>query len=153
MRLYLVQHGEAIGKDLDPDRPLSKNGRADVEGLATWLTEQGVAVARIVHSGKARARQTAELLGGLLTPGGEIHQQDGLVPNDSPAAFLDAMCDGDDDVLVASHMPFVARVLALAIAKDPEQQLADFQPGTVAGIQRDSEGNWRLFMFVRPQLA
>lgn len=152
MRLYLVQHGEAVAKDIDPGRPLSVQGRADIERLAAWLREQGVEVALILHSGKIRARQTAELLQGLLKSGGHIRQQDGLAPNDSPANFLDAIQESDDDVLVASHMPFVVRLLALAIAKDPEQQLADFQPGTVACIQRDDAGDWQLIMFARPML-
>ena len=153
MRLYLVQHGEAVTKAVDPERPLSEQGRADVERLASWMGEQGVEVDQILHSGKTRARQTAELLEGLLKSGGEILQQDGLAPNDSPAAILDTLYNQGEDVLVASHLPLVDRVLGLAIAKDSDQHLADFQPGTVAGIQRDSEGSWRLFMFARPRLA
>ena len=30
MKLYLVQHGDALTKESDPDRPLSDRGRADV---------------------------------------------------------------------------------------------------------------------------
>ncbi len=44
MRLYLVQHGEAVTKAVDPDRPLSEQGRADVERLAIWMGAQGVEV-------------------------------------------------------------------------------------------------------------
>jgi phosphohistidine phosphatase len=153
MRLYLVQHGEAVAKAVDPERPLSEQGRADVGRLASWMGEQGVEVDRILHSGKTRARQTAELLEGLLKSGGEILQQDGLAPNDPPAAILDTLYNQGEDVLVASHLPLVDRVLGLAIAKDSDQHLADFQPGTVAGIQHNSEGSWRLFMFARPRLA
>ncbi len=153
MRLYLVQHGEAVTKDVNPDRPLSEQGRVDVQRLASWLGEQEAEVALILHSGKTRARQTAELLQGLLKSGGKIRQQDGLAPNDPPAIFLDSMQNRDEDVLAASHMPFVARVLALAIAKDPDLQLADFRPGTVAGIECDNEGHWRLVLFDRPRPA
>lgn len=30
MRIYLVQHGLAIPKEVDPERPLSEQGREDV---------------------------------------------------------------------------------------------------------------------------
>ncbi len=35
MRLYLVQHGEALSKDVDPERALSDVGRADAEHLVS----------------------------------------------------------------------------------------------------------------------
>ena len=35
MRLYLVQHGDAIPERVDPERPLSAEGRRNVE--AVWL--------------------------------------------------------------------------------------------------------------------
>jgi phosphohistidine phosphatase len=55
MRLYLVQHGEAVSKDIDPDRPLTAAGRQDIELLASFLWRHRVSVSRIIHSGKARA--------------------------------------------------------------------------------------------------
>ena len=152
MRLYLVQHGEAVEKDVDPDRPLSDQGREDIVRLARWLSDRGIEVALVLHSGKTRARQTAELLGGLLKDNGEIRQQDGLAPNDSPETFLDAMRKCDDDVLVASHLPFVGRVLALAICGDSEHSVAEYQPGTVACIEHDSKGNWSICLFMRPRI-
>jgi phosphohistidine phosphatase SixA len=37
MRLYLVQHGDALTKDVDPERQLSSQGRADITRLLEWL--------------------------------------------------------------------------------------------------------------------
>ena len=60
MKLYLVQHGEACAEDVDPERPLTAQGRADVERLAAFLQQAGIQVGRVIHSGKLRAEQTAE---------------------------------------------------------------------------------------------
>ena len=60
--LYLVQHGEAVPDDVDPARPLSQAGKKDVERLAEFLARRKLAVSRILHSGKLRAQQTAELI-------------------------------------------------------------------------------------------
>ena len=49
MRLYIVQHGDAVAKDVEPERPLSEKGRADIERLAGFLSGTGVRVGRILE--------------------------------------------------------------------------------------------------------
>ena len=68
MRLYLVQHGTAVPKDKDPERPLSKDGQTDVSRVASFLGRSGVHVARVLHSGKLRAQETALLLSEVVSP-------------------------------------------------------------------------------------
>ena len=150
MRLYLVQHGDALTKDVDPKRPLSPQGQADIMRLATWLVDDSVVVSRILHSGKMRARQTAELLAPVLKRGSEISPADGLGPNDPPDAFLRRLDPIDEDTLIASHLPFVARVVAQAVTGSPDQSLLEFRPGSLAVIERDSDGAWHLICFVCP---
>ena len=152
MRLFIVQHGDAVAKDVNPDRPLSDQGRADIERLAELLGKQKVRVARILHSGKTRAKETAELLRPLLERDGEFEEQQGLAPNDSPDAFLrQLMRAAEKDTLIVSHMPFVARIVSQALTGVPDRQLLEFAPGGVAGIERGDSASWRLFMFVRPE--
>ena len=154
MRLYLVQHGDALTKDVDPKRPLSAQGQADIKRLATWLVDDSIVVSRILHSGKLRARQTAELLEPVLERNGEISPADGLGPNDPPEAFLRRLDYVDEDTLIAGHLPFVARVVARVVAQtltgSPDQPLVEFRPGSLAVIERDSSGVWRLICFVCP---
>ena len=59
MRLYIVQHGDSVTKEIDPDRPLSDQGQADIQRLAEWLSSHNVRIAQILHSGKTRAKETA----------------------------------------------------------------------------------------------
>ncbi len=150
MQLYLVQHGEALSKDVDPERPLSDKGRADIERLAEWLGKRGVNVREILHSGKTRARQTAELLERLLESTGRIRQKEGLGPNDSPKVFLDRLHSHPEDILITGHMPFVARVVSVALTGGPYRQVVEFEPGSVAGLEHRDGVTWRLFLFARP---
>ena len=46
MRIYLTQHGLAVPKDVDPDRPLNEQGREDVRRLAELLEPYRKAAAR-----------------------------------------------------------------------------------------------------------
>ncbi len=150
MRLYLVQHGDAVPQDVDPDRPLSDQGRTDIHRLAEWLSSQNVQLLQILHSGKTRARETAEILRPLLKSPSQIDEGQGLAPNDSPEIFLHRLTDSKKDTLVAGHMPFVARAVSQALTGAPDRQLVDFLPGTVAGIERSEGASWHLFMFMRP---
>ena len=118
--------------------------------MGEWLKDHGVSVRTILHSGKTRARETASLLQPVLTAEGDIREEQGLGPKDSPHAFLDKLQHATDDVLVAGHMPFVARVVSVALTGEPDQQLVDFEPGSVAGLDRVDERSWRLFLFARP---
>jgi phosphohistidine phosphatase SixA len=57
--VYLVHHGDAVSAAVDSQRPLSGQGREQVEALAKQAVTQQVRPAVIWHSGKLRARQTA----------------------------------------------------------------------------------------------
>ena len=151
MRLYIVQHGDSLPKDVDPDRPLSDRGRADIQRLTKWLSSHNVQIAQILHSGKTRAKETAEILRPLLTPPSRIYEGQGLAPNDSPEAFLHQLRDPEKDTLVVGHMPFVARTVSQALTGAPDRQLVEFVPGSVVGIERGDGASWRLFMFARPE--
>ena len=77
MKLYLAQHGEACTKDIDPERPLTDQGREDIERLAEFLARAGIEVARVIDSGKLRAAQTADLLAAAVAPLVELTTGDG----------------------------------------------------------------------------
>jgi phosphohistidine phosphatase len=62
MKLYLVQHAEAKTEKEDPLRPLSEKGLKDLEKVSSFLEDRSIKVTRILHSGKQRARETAEKL-------------------------------------------------------------------------------------------
>ena len=60
--LYLVQHGRAVPEHEDEQRPLTDRGADDVSWVAHWAIDRfAVRPHRIVHSGKTRSRQTAEI--------------------------------------------------------------------------------------------
>jgi len=151
MRLYIVQHGDSVAKEIDPNRPLSDRGQADIQRLAEWLLSHNVKIAQILHSGKTRAKETAEILRPLLKSPSQIYEGQGLAPNDSPEAFLHQLRDPKKDTLIAGHMPFVARTISQALTGAPDRQLVEFIPGSVAGIERIDGASWRLFMFARPE--
>jgi phosphohistidine phosphatase len=113
MRLVLVHHADAVGPEVDPQRPLSLRGQIDVGRLAAAAAERGVKPAVIWHSGKLRSRQTAEAFWKACNPFAELKAVRGLQPSDGPRLFRDVLAEEDRDLLAVGHMPSLPRIFAL----------------------------------------
>jgi phosphohistidine phosphatase len=68
MALYLVQHGQCHSKEIDPAKGLTEAGRDTARRIASVAKGYKVPVTCILHSGKKRARQTAEIFAEALAP-------------------------------------------------------------------------------------
>lgn len=151
MRLYLVQHGEACATEQDPERPLTKRGRTEVARLAAFLQRAGIAVERVMHSGKLRAAQTAAILSGQLAPTLPLETAAGLKPNDDPAA-LDWSGLGPQDTLIVGHLPFMARAVAYLVSGEADRILTAYRPGSIVALEAGEAGSWSIGWMLRPEL-
>jgi phosphohistidine phosphatase len=152
MKLYLVQHGESLPKDVDPDRPLSEQGRHDVEKLAAFLAGGKVRVSHLYHSGKTRAQQTAELLSRAVNREGQGECRLGLAPNDPAEPLAAEVAEWSADALIVSHLPFVAKLTSRLVAGREDSNVAVFVPGTALCLERGEDGGWAGSWLVRPEL-
>lgn len=150
MYLYILQHGDAVSKAVDPERPLSAQGKRDIEKIASILRGMQVQPAYIFHSGKLRARQSARIIAATLAPGIEPAQADGLAPNDDPAIIIEHIIRLDGSLLIASHMPFVSRLCSDLLSGGPGCQFASV-PGSLICLEKTTQG-WQLDWMLRPQL-
>lgn len=152
MRLYLVQHGEACSKDVDPERPLTDQGLADVNRLAAFVGLAGICVQRVIHSGKLRAKQTAECLASAIAPSVELITSDDIDPNDAPNAFdMTGECQGQD-TLIVGHLPFMAKLMSHLLVGDENHLITAFQPGSMVCLQSDEHNHWQICWMIRPEL-
>jgi phosphohistidine phosphatase len=109
--VVLVHHGRALGRDVEPTQPLSGPGRAASQRLAVEVAARGVKPDIIWHSGKFRARQTAELFWRVCNPGAAFSVSRGLQPTDPPRVIRDQLEAGDRAILLVGHMPHLAGLL------------------------------------------
>ena len=152
MKLYLVQHGKALAKAEDPERPLSEQGEQDVSNVASQLGDAGVQVARIWHSGKQRAARTAEILARRVLSGRHIEVIRGISPNAPVAEFATDADVWGEDTLVVGHLPFMSRLVSLLTVGDAEHELVQFTPGSVVCLQRQDDHHWVIVWMIRPDL-
>ncbi|MEW8506443.1 MAG: phosphohistidine phosphatase SixA [Candidatus Thiodiazotropha sp.] len=152
MKLYLVQHGEACSKDVDPDRPLTDQGRRDVDRLVAFLGQAGISADRVIHSGKLRALQTAERLSPVIAPGRVPEANGRINPNDDPKAFALFQEERGEVMLVVGHLPFMARLVSHLLIGDEEKPIVSYHPGSIICLEREKDMNWRLNWMIRPEL-
>jgi phosphohistidine phosphatase len=113
LRLYLVHHGDAVGPDMDIRRPLSAGGRSAVDRLAADAAVRGVKPAIVWHSGKLRAKQTAEAFWRACNPFAEFGATRDVQPGDRPEWMRDRLQGEARDVLLAGHFPYLPELLSL----------------------------------------
>ncbi len=152
MRIYLTQHGLAVPKETDPERPLSDQGRRDVQRLSILLKHAGVHIGQILHSGKLRAEQTASEIAGGMGLSATPRPADGLGPNDPVEPIPKLIAGWGGDTLVVGHLPSLARLASLLLTGDPDRPLLALQPGSMACLECDADGLWVLVWMVRPEL-
>jgi len=152
MRLYLVQHGDALAKDADPERGLSTRGREDIGGLAVLLANAGMRVARILHSGKSRARQSAEILAERIGTAGCLETAEGLAPLDASAAWAVRAESAADDLMLVGHQPFMGRLASRLLTGREEPPPVAFVQGAAVCLERSTESGWTLVWMLRPEL-
>jgi phosphohistidine phosphatase len=136
--LFLVHHGDAVGPDVDPQRPLSMRGRQNVERLAADAAARGVKPAVIWHSGKLRAKQTAEAFWRACNPFAEFSATRDLQPDDSPDWIRDRLRGESRDIMIAGHYPHLPALLALLVGGRPGFP----QHGVVALASEDEGATW-----------
>lgn len=154
MTAYLIQHGKSTSKEEDRDRPLTEEGRREVARVAAHLARTGgPPPPRIVHSGKTRARQTAEILGEEAGEETAVEEGEGLAPMDDPGEWARRLRDSGSVALVG-HLPHLARLAGPCLTGDPDAEPVRFRNGGVVALEPDEEGDgWVLAWALVPELV
>jgi phosphohistidine phosphatase len=109
-------------------QPLSPAGRAWCDRLALEAASRGVKPQAVWHSGKLRARQTAEAFWRACNPLADFTAVRGLQPGDPAAWIADRLLAEEKSVMIAGHMPFLPRLLQRLVTGDEAGTIASEFP-------------------------
>ncbi len=152
MALYLVQHGKSLPKEVDPEKGLSDEGIADVERIAKKARTYGIQVSAIRHSGKKRARQTAEYIGRALSVS-EIAQIAGMNPLDD-VTELAATLSPAADLMLVGHLPFMERLVSWLTTGSTAFTVFKFQNGGIVCADRlPDTDRWAVKWALMPNIS
>lgn len=152
MRVYLVQHAEAVPDDLDPEQPLTPAGRETARRVSRWLAATGRArPAEILHSTKARAKQTAEIFArALATP--PLREVSGLGPADDVGPAAEAVKSAPGDLMLVGHLPHLNRLASFLVSGDAAADVVRFRNAGVICLERQGT-QWAILWAVVPELV
>lgn len=142
-----MQHGEAVAASVDAEKTLSPKGLRDTRALAEACARHRIEAVEVIHSGKARARQTAELLAKALNL--PVHAAAGLDPLDPVRPFADG-CGAMRSTIVVGHLPFLERLAALLLAGREDPPVLAFQRGGMACLEHTPHGIWCILWTAYP---
>lgn len=118
-------------------RPLTAAGRAAVERLAAEAAARGVKPAAIWHSGKLRARDTAEIYWRACNPLATISAERGLQPGDPPEWVRDRLLLEESDVMVVGHFPHIGRLWRVLLTGQADGAATEFPQHGYVMVERD----------------
>jgi phosphohistidine phosphatase len=152
MRLYFLRHGKADWPDWngdDDDRPLTKEGKREMERIAEFLAELEIEPAAILSSPLPRASQTAEIAADAL--GMPVQQVDDLGKGFSLSKLRPLLerADGEDLMLVG-HEPDFTTVIGALTGAD-----AKLGKGGIARVdlENSSAVDGKLVWLIPPKIA
>ena len=142
MHLYLVHHGVAVGPEEDARRPLSAVGLASAARVAAKAAALGAKPDVVWHSGKLRAKQTAQEFWRACNALAEFSASRDLQPDDAPQRIRDRLRAETRDIAIAGHFPHLPRLLALLVTGG--EAGVDFPVNGIVALVTDDEGEtWR----------
>ena len=153
MSIYLVQHGKSLPKEKDTEKGLSEEGIAETERIASVAGGYHIHVTRIIHSGKKRAKQTAEIFASTLQPIEGVHEGKGLGPMDDVVPIAEAL-DGKSNHMLVGHLPFMSRLASYLITGSIEHPVFKFQNSGILCLDESQESNsWIIRWSLMPDIS
>ncbi|WP_455206580.1 phosphohistidine phosphatase SixA [Kaarinaea lacus] len=150
--LYLAQHGEAVAKEVDPDRPLSIDGKDAVTRMTAFLKNAGINVEHVLHSGKTRAKQTAEIIAKSICDSGATETISAINPNDPVSEFMTRVERFNTPTMIVGHLPFMAKLVSKLLIGRDDVALVEYQPGSVVCLSKNDDNQWTIHWMLRPEL-
>ncbi len=148
----MVQHGKAKSKEEDPSRPLTLEGIEESTQMSELLSKIDIHISKILHSGKTRAQQTAEILALGIRPRPEFESHEGLAPLDDPQQLAKILNENSDDLMMVGHLPHLQRLASLLLTEEPEQNPVTFHNSGVVCLERNKDHSWSLRWAITPPL-
>jgi len=136
--IYLIQHAESVSEKEDPQRPVSEEGKATMEKVGSLAARLGINPDIIYHSGKLRAKQTAEILAQHLRLSDKVRERPGLAPLDQVPPTADWLekeaASGTRSLAIVGHLPFLDKLASLLVAGNEDIGVVAFQHGAIVKL-------------------
>jgi len=154
MKLYCARHGEACSADVDPERSLTEQGRIDIMRMARYLSGCGIQVDHVLHSKKARAVQTANILAETLCTQSSTTSTSLLAEQADPLALSAMLPTWTEDTLLVGHLPLLSDLVNHLVGGDARAYpIVHYSPGTIVCLQYYQGQHWMIDWLLSPAMV
>ena len=154
MKLYLIQHGEAKSEAEDPERSLTARGEKEIGAVSKIAGGLQIRPSKIYHSGKLRAKQTAEIIASALRISDSLVQSvQGLNPNDDIYPWVERISKEKEDLMLVGHLPFLEKLTSLLLCGDENAWLVLFRYGAIVCLDQKGDKGWAVRWILTPEMA
>jgi phosphohistidine phosphatase len=141
-----------MSEEQDPKRPLTDLGRQHAAWTGNLAARLGVEVEQIRHSGKARAQETAEIMGEVLSPGEGVVATSGLSPLDDVEPVAEDLEEASQPIMLVGHLPFMERLAGYLLTGDDQQPVIDFTNAGIVCLEKQDD-HWQASWIITPEIA
>ena len=149
MKLYLVQHGLSLPEDIDPEKPLSPQGKEQTQGVAEFLKEKNFQVDELWHSPKKRAVETAQIISENVRCS-RIQERKDLNPLDPVKDFPQEIESLSKDLMIVGHLPFLQNLASLLLSGREDNQFISVRNSGVLCLEKTD--TWKVLWAIIPEL-
>ncbi len=152
-RIYFAQHGLAVDKAENPERPLSQEGIQQSTSVARTLNrtlqDSETVITHVYHSGKLRAAQTADIFASSMgmTSTSAIN---GLAPNNDVSRFVANM--DLNHALYIGHLPHLGKLVSFLVTGNENSGIIQFQNSAVVCLEK-AEDHFQLRWYLTPDIV
>lgn len=148
-QIYFSQHGLALDKAENTDRPLSVDGIKQTKDVANQLKSANVPVSCVFHSGKLRAQQTAEIFSSSLNIS-SVTKLSGMSPMDDCRILIDNL--STDHALYVGHLPHLDKVVSSLLTRSESAQVIAFKNSGVVCLKNE-QNIFSIGWYLTPQFV
>jgi phosphohistidine phosphatase len=154
MKLYLIQHGEAKPEVEDPERSLTPRGEKEIISVSKAATGLPIRPSKVFHSGKLRAKQTAEIIASALKISDSFVQSvQGLNPNDDIRPWAERISKEKEDLMLVGHLPFLEKLTSFLLCGDENARLVLFRYGAIVCLDQKEDKRWAVRWILTLEMA
>jgi len=151
MRLYLVPHGEANSESEDPERSLTARGEEETRKISDVTKRLSLRPAKIYHSGKRRAEQTAGIIAAALALPARMGR--GLHPNDDIRPWVERISAEAEDLMIVGHLPFLEKLASFLVCGDEGTKAVLFRYSAIVCPEKKEAGRWAVDWVLKPEMV
>ena len=152
MKLYLMRHGDYHADDIQKQGTLTEQAISKLKTMVEFLAPLQLEADRILHSGKSRAAQTANIIANAFKVHSSARVCNFLNPHDDLAQLLGEITEETQDLLVVGHLPFLGRLASKLLIGDEDKEIISFEAGTLICLEQVERKRWLIKWMLSPSL-